>query len=141
MIATAIKSAVSGVFNRARNGLPPGIEKFTGAWRCVYTAHARRSAGCDRYGAFDLPQSIRVANQHVVEAEFVAGRCVKAVVRFQHNDSYDLVLVVCDPMDGEVLVKTAWLNRREDSHTEADRLKFDPRAVAFGPGHRLFATA
>lgn len=110
-----MKTLLSGIFNRAL-GLPPGIERFTGTWKLEYTLHAKRASLSDRYGQITLPQTLRLVNSQIVEVEMVSGRAVKAVVRIPHTDTHDLVLVVCDPMDGYLLVKTVWLNDKADEH-------------------------
>jgi hypothetical protein len=116
--ATGFKCKVSGLFH-VKTGLPPGIERFFGTWRCIYTGHAKRAAADDRYGRFPvgLLKSITIAREHVIEAEFVNSHCVKLVVRLPWDGELDGVLVVCDPIDDLMVVKTLWFNKHTDTHT------------------------
>ena len=116
--ATGFKCKVTGLFHK-QTGLPPGIEKFFGTWNCVYSGHARSAAADDRYGRFpvDLMRQITIAKEHVIEAEFVNSYCVKLVVRIPWTKDLDGVLVVCDPFERDLVVKTLWFNKHTDLHT------------------------
>lgn len=106
----------SKTYNRALTVLPAHSARFTGTFRAVYDNHALRAARDDRYGQIFLPQTLDIEASQIVEVETVNNRAVKAVARLPYNDKLDLVLVICDPMDGEIYVKTVWLNQRDDNH-------------------------
>lgn len=107
---------ITKTFNRAVSALPADAARFTGHFHPVYSAHARKAASNDRYGEIYLPQRLELALSNIVEVETVNGRATKAVIRFPYLNNNDLVLVVCDPLDGELYVKTVWLNQANDSH-------------------------
>lgn len=128
--ATGIKCKVTGLFH-VKTGLPPGVERFFGTWRCSYSRHARDAALDDRYGRFPVGvhAHVTIAREHVIEAEFVNSHCVKLVVRLPWTagpDGLDGVLVVCDPFDGELIVKTLWFNKHSDQHTTLRTEHYSP---------------
>jgi hypothetical protein len=108
-------NTITGVFHKAF-GLPNGIERFTGTWKCEYTAHANSAALTDRYGKIALPETIHVKGRKIVEAHFVQGLATKVVARVKYNDRFDLVVVLTEPDAGVVRVITCWLNEIGDNH-------------------------
>lgn len=101
-------------------GFPCTVILPRGVFRLRYTQHALRECNRDRYGAFEPPDTLDVTAGTPIEIELCNGRVVKAVYRAQFDDEFDVVLVI-NP-DG--LVRTAWLNRRDDHHRTLDRAKY-----------------
>lgn len=68
-----------------------------------------------------IPQ--RISNDPVVvetETTINGDYIVKQLIRYQYSSDYDLVIAVM--RDG--FVKTAWLNRKTDTHNTLDKSKY-----------------
>lgn len=76
------------------------------------TEHAKREAVQDRYGKVTIPEEITFSGRDVIEAEFVAGKLAKVVVRLAHDSRRDAVFVAL--VDGTL--KTVWTNLKSDKH-------------------------
>lgn len=79
----------------------------------IMSEHAKKAALSDRYGVIAIPEKIRFDGKDVVEAEFEGGKLKKLVVRLAYDARRDAVYVF-NVADG--LLRTAWLNRRNDFH-------------------------
>lgn len=78
--------------------------------------HAMSEAKADRYGVAELPRSIELVAEDVVELEVAAGKVAKLIVRYPYDDQLDLVLVLRPGKNSEFFVKTCWFNRVSDNH-------------------------
>ena len=88
-----------------------------------YTRHAEEAALTDRYGLIVLPEKLDLAEAQIVEVAAFCDRKLrlhahKVLVRQAYKAALDLVLAVqiCHGLDRVGLVKTAWLNMRNDHH-------------------------
>lgn len=89
----------------------------------TYSAHALAEASSDMHGTITLPDTLDTTEAVLIEAEVInVGhvRVLKRVYRLPHDDSNDIVLVV--QPDG--LVRTVWLNRKNDRHATLDRSRY-----------------
>lgn len=86
-----------------------------------YSAHARKAAQNDRYGALTLPAVVSTQEAEVIEVEVVDGKPHKAVLRMQHDAERDICLVV---LIDTCVVKTVWCNLRTDTHGTLDHSKY-----------------
>lgn len=94
--------------------------RLRGVLKLKYSAHAKRAACNDRYGYIQLPTAIDVANELLIEVEVLNNAVAKLVFRLQYSNQYDLCIVV-NP-DG--LVRTVWLNSKNDTHKTLDTKKY-----------------
>lgn len=107
----------NGLYNVGAYGLPAGaVDRFAAPVVSLeYGNHAFRESREDRYGIADLPGSIEIAPEDVVEVLVENFQPAKAVVRFPYDDRMDLVLVVI-PRGEKLFVKTVWFNLASDNH-------------------------
>jgi hypothetical protein len=112
-----------GLYNRAAFGLPSGAAgNWVGCFDVRYSRHSVDEAHGDRYGVIQLPSSIVIEEENVVEVLVEGGRAVKAIVRLRLDASRDLVLVLNRPeWPGIVFARTVWANRRDDQHRTLNR--------------------
>ena len=84
--------------------------------------HALREANSDRYGGFTLPTSFDPASWVVIEKEVINGALNKIVARKAYDATRDIVMAfLIQPK----VIKTAWINVRDDSHKTLDRRAYD----------------
>lgn len=93
----------------------------------TYSRHALRAASEDRYGSIDLPSAINTTGALVVEVE--AGdnnRPVKLVLRANYNSTLDVIYVILTHSlpDNSFMVKTVWLNEKNDAHKTLDVTRY-----------------
>lgn len=93
-----------------------------GLMQLVLSHHAREAKRNDRYGSFEIPAILDTVAATVIEAETTYGKVTKIVYRTSYSLNHDLVIVVI-PQTG--LVKTAWLNCRNDKHKNLDVSKYE----------------
>jgi len=88
------------------------------------TGHARREANSDRYGRINIPQRFSFDSSNIIEVEtYDDTNDVKIVVRLPYNDTHDIVLVLLFSSYDNIL-KTVWLNDRNDIHKTLDRSRY-----------------
>lgn len=86
-----------------------------------HTRHAQRAARSDRYTKhIVLPDTIKVSDYEVIEAEKTGNKTTKLVLRgpYEHEEGLDIVLVVI-PDSG--VLKTVWMNDSTDQHSTLRR--------------------
>lgn len=110
-----------GLYNRAAYGLPAGAAEVFAhpVANLAYGPHSLAESREDRYGVADLPGSIEILAEDVVEVQVLNGRPIKAVVRFPYDDALDLVLVLVNVSLANTVnlfVKTCWFNQASDKH-------------------------
>ena len=81
------------------------------------TRHARDAAATERFGAFQIPDSILFDGSKIVEADVEDGGLTKLVVRIAHNENYDAIYIFTVP---ERKLKTCYLNAVDDLHRTLD---------------------
>ena len=93
----------------------PKIKTPRGNIEVKVTKHAVKAALTDSYGKIKLPTKINFNNYSVIEYTILRGMVNKYVLRKRHDENCDIVLVVLVE-NGEYILKTTWLNRRDDKH-------------------------
>lgn len=101
-------------------GFPKSVKHMEGRIMLSYSSHAFNASKDDRYGKITLPKSLNVDLADLVEIEVVGNSVVKGVYRTQHNDKFDLVIVILNTG----FVKTVWLNAKDDKHRTLDHSKY-----------------
>lgn len=87
-----------------------------------YTQHAKNEANHDRYGDITLPKLIKFKKEDIIEVETSDNIIVdKVLIRIPYNEKYDICLAI---LLGLGLVKTLWLNDKNDSHKTLDKNKY-----------------
>lgn len=84
----------------------------------VPSGHALRERDSDRYGKFDIPTNFNPENDEVIEIEITNGALNKIVARRPIDEKRDVVFVFL-PLSK--LVKTCWVNERNDTHKTLDK--------------------
>lgn len=83
--------------------------------------HALEQAGKDRYGLIRIPARINFNNVDIIEVEIQAGKVFKVVIRMPYNNTCDLVMPI---LINGAIIKTVWLNRKNDKHETLDHTKY-----------------
>jgi len=87
-----------------------------------YTLHAHNAAETDRYGIIELPATINLSKSTIIEIEVGAHETIeKVVARMDYDDEFDLCMAIIP--DG-LVVKTVWLNCKDDEHFTLDSSKY-----------------
>jgi hypothetical protein len=85
------------------------------------TRHAEEQCINDRYGTFQIPDVLRIKLSEVFEIGAEFNRVVKVAVRKTYDEQHD-ISIVFNVHDGRV--RTAWLNKKTDTHRTLDRAKY-----------------
>jgi hypothetical protein len=103
--------------------LPAGFRLPNRLVKLAWSNHALRARRDDRYG--DIPQIplLNLGECRAVEVGMEGQRVAKIVVRAELDDDNDVVFVLI-PRNPAYLVKTVWINRRDDKHKTLDRSKY-----------------
>lgn len=101
--------------------MPEQVSNFQYAAMLKYSRHAIMAAQGDRYGKINLPKVIDSRNATLIEIEIKDSKVTKAVFRTPHDDKHDLSLAIVPEI---ALVKTVWLNRRDDEHSTLRKEKY-----------------
>jgi len=107
-------------------GFPKRAKLHFGTLQLIWSHHALRECGADRYGIIEPPKTLDTDNAQVIEAEIKRqgdGTLLteKVVYRIPYTSTKDMVLVV---MPAKSLVKTVWINVRKDTHRTLDESKY-----------------
>lgn len=103
-------------------GFPEDFSANFGTIWLEYSDHALRASKGDRFGAISLPALLDTRTAQVVEAECdLLGGVLKVVYRVPHCEHMDLCLAV---VPGRGVVKTVWLNRKDDVHSTLDKARY-----------------
>ena len=101
--------------------LPVSLDLF-------YSDHAQRAATSDRYGRIDLHPSILTVDAKVIEVETCdrTGNPIKVLLRKPHDERNDICLAIAlnSSRQGRFVVKTVWLNRKDDLHKTLNKKKY-----------------
>lgn len=87
----------------------------------IYSEHAHKAAGVDRYGKINLPAKLEIANARIIEIETCNDEIVKIVYRLTYTNTHELCVAI---IPGSWLVKTLWLNCKTDKHFTLDKAKY-----------------
>ena len=104
-------------------GLPIAPNKIKFYCRLKYSHHAINASNNDRYGKINLPDILNTTKDDVtlIELETRNGKPYKGVYRLSHCKKYDMVIVV---LYETRLVKTVWLNCKNDKHNTLKHWKY-----------------
>lgn len=105
----------------AKFKLPTGVKLLS------HSGHAKREAKSDRYGSFKIPTILNTSSTdaQIVEAELdVQGNPVKLVYRMPYDQERDIVMPI-KVTGSKWLVKTAWINVRNDNHSTVDYSRYN----------------
>lgn len=105
----------------AKLGLPTGVRLPYGVIQLVYSEHAKRAAF--ERGITSLPDYLDLSRCRIIEVETDGRKAVKVVYRLSHNERLDLVIVVL--LKATYLVKTVWVNDKNDSHKTLCEAKYE----------------
>ena len=100
----------------------PSNMKFRGVDGLIPSNHALREANSDRYGGFTLPTSFNPIDWVVIEIEVLNGALNKIVARKAYDATRDIVMAF---LPQSKLIKTAWINVRNDLHKTLDKSAYD----------------
>lgn len=82
------------------------------------SAHAVRASNSDRYGKINIPNSICIKLEEVIEINVTEKIVDKIVVRKHYNTEFDISIVFIPNFNNSLgFVKTAWLNSKTDKHS------------------------
>lgn len=104
--------------------LPAGFKAPTGKVELRWTAHAKSECTKDRYAAIPQFKALTLKRFTVIEVGMVGGTVSKIVFRGRLDDTNDVVIVLIPNGSAPWTVKTAWINRRTDSHKTLDSSKY-----------------
>jgi hypothetical protein len=94
----------------------PNVPLPCGTFLLSYTRHALKEALTDCYSCIQLPPSLQVTPESIVEIEVKQKTVVKVLVRIEYSNDFDLCLVL-KPHHLWATVLTVWLNKRNDQHS------------------------
>jgi hypothetical protein len=96
----------------------PSRMKFRPVSGLIPSNHATFAARNDRYGIIPMPTDFDPAIWQVVEIEVVNGALHKIVARKPLDEKNDVVMAF---IVQSKVIKTVWINVRDDSHKTLDR--------------------
>jgi len=100
----------------------PAKMKFRAVTGLVPSQHALLASKNDRYGKFEIPTSFDPAEWTVIEIEVNNGALNKIVARKSLDDKRDIVMAF---LVQAKLIKTVWINVRDDEHKTLDKSAYD----------------
>jgi hypothetical protein len=104
--------------------LPAGFKAPTHRVELNWTRHADSERTKDRYAEIPKFKGLSLKRFAVVEVGTVAGTVSKIVFRGRLDDTNDVVIVLIPNGERPWTVKTAWINRRTDSHKTLDASRY-----------------
>lgn len=88
-----------------------------------YSSHAIRAAENDKYGRIFLEPFYSTEKAELIEMETIGNSvAIKVVLRKPYTEKLDLCTVIAL---GDMIVKTVWLNRNNDSHFTLNYNKYE----------------
>lgn len=88
-----------------------------------YSNHAKTASQDDRYGSIAVKSTVSFSKNEIIEVETSDNKKIsKVVVRIPYSSDCDLVMAI--EMEN-TMVKTVWLNQKNDAHRTLDRNKYD----------------
>lgn len=86
-----------------------------------YSRHALNAAYTDRYAEIALRDAYNFSQSEIIEIEVKNNKVIKIVARFDYNIDYDLIVVIIPQTK---IIKTVWLNEKNDCHRTLDRSRY-----------------
>ena len=108
-------------------GFPAGLS-FTPLFNLTPSVHAKQESVKDFRGIITLPKHFLPRTSKVIEVETDwKGELVKILARQPHDDKNDVVFAISVK---NKVIKTAWLQNKDDLHKTLDRSKYNiPKKV------------
>jgi len=103
--------------------LPDGFRLPARRVGLTWTKHAEGARKNDRYGYIPKMDTVDLTVCRTIEVGITGRRVEKVVVRTSLDDMDDLILVLI-PGPRDWVVKTVWINRKNDVHKTLDRSKY-----------------
>lgn len=105
-------------------GIPEAIlsKLPTQKFQVRYSYHAQEARMTDRYGVAPELKVIDPQACSIIEVETIEGRIEKVVYRTSATTDLDICLAV---LINKALVKTVWMNRKNDTHKTLDLSKYN----------------
>jgi len=103
-------------------GLPAGFKAPSHTVALAYTKHA--SDVMTERGIRQLKMAT-LARFKPIEVEVINGRVKKIVFRGNYNETHDIVLVLIPEKRNEYVVKTVWLNEKNDNHSSLNISRYE----------------
>ena len=97
----------------------------------TWSRHASKARFDDRYGTVPQLGSVALNRVEFIEVQTNHDKVCKFVVRVP-LDERDIVMVLMPTHPYELLVKTVWFNKKDDTHNTLDRSKYYPMQPAKG---------
>lgn len=108
-----MKKMRDGIYNVAFDSLSK-IYRIDDTLTLSYSPHAINEAKNDKYHPVVLlPNKLTIKTRDIVELEIVNGIVCKIIVRKSFNAILDIIYVI---LLESGIVKTIWLNRKNDNH-------------------------
>ena len=104
-------------------GFPHKFNPNVGTVQLTYTRHAIQAATTDRYGAIQLPASLKTGSAVCIEVGLINHQVAKLVYRMHYSSALDLCIVVV-PNGPNFRVLTVWLNLKADQHETLNTEKY-----------------
>lgn len=101
--------------------IPPALRGYQFSALLKYSRHAIQESINDERGEIKLPKIIDSRDATLVEIEVNEGKVTKTLFRLSYSDEHDLCLVI---IPENRVVKTVWLNNKDDHHKTLDRSKY-----------------
>jgi hypothetical protein len=92
--------------------------------RLAWTKHALRALTNDRYGFIPKFDHVDLSTKEVIEVGMTGRRVEKVVIRGDLDSINDLIYVLIPKGMDAWIVKTVWINRKNDSHKTLDRSRY-----------------
>ena len=110
----------------AELGFPKGVKLPEGLGVMRWTSHAIQASKNDRYGNIPASSTIDFATARLIEVDMEGGKVVKYLTRTPlPGTKLDVVHALKVLPDGAYLVKTVWLNERNDAHQTLDTSRYN----------------
>lgn len=77
------------------------------------TEHSKNRSENNKHGQFEVPDTVHVTKQNIVEVKVKDKSLWRILVRKEYNEQYDVCYVIQFP-DYELI--TAWRNEKDDTH-------------------------
>lgn len=86
-----------------------------------YSQHALNAAYNDIYEEIVLQSEYNFSQSETIEIEIYNDKLIKMVSRFDYSTDYNLIVVIIPETK---VVKTVWLNEKNDIHKTLDTSKY-----------------
>lgn len=108
--------------------MPASLTFPKGEFALKPTEHAMRAAQNDRYGQITIPKTLHTSQYRIIEVETGPNNNVmKIVYKGRYDSNRDLVIVAIPQTNNLMIVKTVWINMKNDRHSTLDKSKYSTR--------------